>query len=81
MSRIYEAVSLLLLRKQNYNNYMYWVHPINQWQHEYGEFNTLYKDLENHSDRFYIYYQMNTEQFDYILSQIEHLIYKSRTNF
>ena len=60
---------------------MYWVHPINQWCHEYEEFNTLYENLRNHPERFYTYYQMNTEQFDYILSQIEHLIYKPRTNF
>ena len=52
---------------------MYWVQPINQQQQqEYGEFNTfniLYKDLRNNPDWFYTNYEMNTEQFVYILSQ------------
>ena len=41
-----------------------------------GEFNTLYKDLRKYPDRFYTYYRMSTEQFDTILAQIQHLIYK-----
>ena len=41
----------------------------------------LYKDLRKYPDRFYTYYWMNTEQFDYILAQIEHLIYKPNTNW
>ena len=82
MNRRCAAAALLLLRRQKLkNNHMYWVHLINQWWHEYQKFNTLYKDLRNTPDKFNTYYQMNTEQFDYILSQIEHLIYKLRTNF
>ena len=60
---------------------MYWVHPTNQQWYEYWDFDTLYKDVRNHPDRFYTYCWMNTEQFDYILSQIEYLIYELRTNF
>ena len=60
---------------------MYWVHPINQSHQQFGEFNTLYKDLRKYPDRFYAYYRMTTEQFDYILTQIEHLIYKQNTNW
>ena len=56
---------------------MYWVHPINQSYQQFGEFNTLYKNLRKYPDRFYTYYRMGTEQFNYILAQIEHLIYKS----
>ena len=51
---------------------MYWVHPINQSCQQFGEFNTLYKDLRKYLDRFYTYY---------ILAQIEHLIYKPNTNW
>ena len=29
---------------------------------------------------FYTYYRMSTEEFNYILAQIEHLIYKANTN-
>ena len=58
---------------------MYWVHPIYQSHQQFGEFNTLYKDLRKYPDRFYTYNKMSTEQFDYILAQIEHLIYKPTT--
>ena len=45
-------------------------------RNDLGEFNTLYKDLRKYPDRFYTYYRMSTEQFDTILAQIQHLIYK-----
>ena len=60
---------------------MYWVHPINQSCQRFGEFNTLYKDLRKYLDRFYTYYRMSTEQFNYILAQIEYLICKLNTNW
>ena len=60
---------------------MYWVHPINQSHQQIGKFNTLHKDLRKYPDRFYTYHRMSTEQFDYILAQIEHLIYKPNTNW
>ena len=46
-----------------------------------GEFNTLYKDLRKYPDRFYTYCRMSTEQFDTILAQIQHLIYKSNSKW
>ena len=50
-------------------------------QKDLGEFNTLYKDLRKYADRFYIYYRMSTEQFDTILAQIQHLIYKPNSKW
>ena len=41
----------------------------------------FYKDLRKYADRFYTYYRMCTEQFSYILAQIEHSIYKTNTNW
>ena len=58
---------------------MYWVHSINQSHKQFGKFNTIYKDLRKYPDMFYTYYRMSTEQFDYILAQIEHSIYKPNT--
>ena len=78
MNRRQAAAFLLYMRQ---NNQMYWVHPINQSYQQLGEFNTLYKDLRKYLDRFYTYYKMRTEQFDYILAQIEHVIYKPNTNW
>ena len=79
MNRRHAAVAMLLYRWQNH--YMYWVYPINQSHQQFGEFNTLYKDLRKYPDRFYTYYRMRTEKFDYILAQIEHLIYKPNTHW
>ena len=78
MNRREAAATLLLYRRQNHH--MYWVHPINQSHQQFDEFNTLYKDLRKYPDRFYTYYRLNTEQFNYILAQIEDLIYKPNTN-
>ena len=79
MNRRQAAAALLLYRRQKHCRY--WVHPINQSHQQFGEFHTLYKDLRKYQDRFYTYYRMSTEQFDYIIAQIEHLIYKPNTNW
>ena len=79
MNRRQAAAALLLYRRQKHHRY--WVHPLNQSFQQLGEFHTLYKDLRKYPDRFYTYYRRSTEQFDYILAQIEHLIYKPNTNW
>ena len=71
-----QAAALLLYRRQKHHRY--WVHPIDQSHQQFGKFHTLYKDLRKYPDRFYTYYRMSTEQFDYILAPIEHLIYKPK---
>ena len=58
---------------------MYWVHPIKVVSSFVNL--TLYKELRKYQDRFYTYCRMSTEQFDYILAHIEHLIYKPHTNW
>ena len=80
MNRRKATAALLLFRRKKYNR-RYWVHPINQTHKDLGEFNTLYKDLRKYPDRFYTYYRMNTEQFDTILAQIQHLIYKPNSKW
>ena len=79
MNRRQASAALLLYRMEKHHGY--WVQPINQSHQQFGEFHTLYKDLRKYPDRFYTYYRMSTEQFDYILAQIEHLIYKPNTNW
>ena len=74
------AALLFFFRREKYNR-RYWVHPINQIREDLGEFNTLYKDLKKYPDRFYTYYRMSTEQFDTILAQIQHLIYKPNSKW
>ena len=80
MNRRQAAATLLLFRRKKYNQ-KYWVHPINRTCKDLGEFHTLYKDLRKYPDRFYTYYRMSIEQFDTILAQIEHLIYKPNSKW
>ena len=81
MNRSQAAAALLLYHRRKKYNQKYWVHPINQTRKDFGEFHTLYKDLRKYPDRFYTYYRMSTEQFDAILAQIEHLIYKPNSKW
>ena len=81
MNRSQEAAALLLYYRRKKYNQKYWVHPINQTHKDFGEFHTLNKDLGKYPDRFYTYYRMSTEQFDTILAQIEHLIYKPNSKW
>ena len=81
MNRSQAAAALLLYHRRKKYNRKYWVHPINQTRKDFGEFHTLYKDLRKYPDRFYTYYRMSPEQFDAILAQIEHLIYKPNSNW
>ena len=81
MNRSQAPAALLLYHRRKKYNRKYWVHPINQTHMDFGEFHTLYKDLRKYPDRFYTYYRMSTEQFDAILAQIEHLIYKPNSKW
>ena len=46
-----------------------------------GEFYTHYADLRYYKDRFFKFYRMTTQQFDYILERIALLITKKHSNF
>ena len=80
MNRRKATAALLFFRRKN-TNQRYWVHPITQTRKDLGEINTLYKDLRKYPDRFYTYYRMSTEQFDTILAEIQHLIYKPNSKW
>ena len=58
-----------------------WVHPMNVERSLKGEFYTHYADLCYYEDRFFEFYQMTTQQFDYILERIVPLITKKHSNF
>ena len=81
MNKSQAAAALLLYYRRKKYNRKYWVHPINQTRKDFGEFHTLYKDLRKYPDRYYTYYRMSTEQFNTILAQIEHLIYKPNSKW
>ena len=59
----------------------YWVHPINCKQAEYGEFHKLVNVLKEFPDRFFQYFCMSKEQFEFLLEKISPCITGSGTNF
>ncbi|CAB3229517.1 unnamed protein product [Arctia plantaginis] len=65
----------VLKRKRNI-----WVHEINQKRRNLGE-NKLCIELLSHEDRFYIYFRMKPETFEYLHNLLEPHIKKKNTNY
>ena len=58
-----------------------WVHPINNFRFEKGEYFVLYRDLCSFEDKFFNWYRMPIKKFDYLLKMIQHRISKWNTNY
>lgn len=54
----------VLLLKNKKRRRRIWVHDINKKREEHGEYHRLYKELESHEDRFYIYFRMSKDCFE-----------------
>ena len=74
------AVALLLLQL-NFNVRRMWIHPINNLRFEKGEYFVLYPDLRRYEDKFFNWYRMSTNRFDYLLKVIQRRISKQNTNY
>ena len=74
------AVALLLLQL-NFNVRRMWIHPINNLRFEKGEYFVLYPDLCRYEDKFFNWYRMSTNRFDYLLKVIQRRISKQNTNY
>ena len=59
----------------------YWVHPINTKREADGEYETLVPELKLYPERFYTYFRMGEEQFEYILEKVTPLLKKKTTNY
>ena len=57
------------------------VHPMNANRHVYGEYHRTFQEIRQYEERFYRYMRMKTETFDYILSEVQEVLTKQRTNF
>nr|XP_021199978.2 uncharacterized protein LOC110383508 [Helicoverpa armigera] len=75
-----EEEELLLLVSTLRKRRRIWVHEINQKRKKLGE-NKLCKELQQHSDRFFTYFRMSPETFDYLHNQLQPYIQKKNTNF
>ncbi|KAJ8911787.1 hypothetical protein NQ315_008840 [Exocentrus adspersus] len=59
----------------------HWVHPINSKREEQGEFHTLFAELLEDEERFFIYFRMSISSFNELYSLIKHDIQKQDTNW
>ena len=59
----------------------FWVHPIISDRRFKGEYHTLYPDLREYPEKFFRWYRMSMEQFDYLLQLIRPRIEKLNNNF
>ena len=74
-------LAVYILLTLQYENRDFWVHPINKDRHLKGEFFTLYKDLREYPDKFFRWYRMSIEQFDYILEKLRPVLQKDNNNY
>ena len=82
MKRKKAILTLLYLRQQKQKrNRRYSVHPINRVRYVYGEFHHLWRDLRNDEIKFFAYFRMNFQMFDYLVTLISPFVVKHVTTF
>ena len=74
------AVAMLLLQL-NFNIRRMWVHPINNFRFEKGEYFVLYPDLRRYEEKFFNWYRMSIKNFEYLLKLVKQRILRRNTNY
>lgn len=73
---------LYLRRKKRYNKQRHlWIHPIIKVRYLEGTYYTLFNKLANDPNKFFNYFRMSKNSFDYILENIIDVIKKQDTRF
>lgn len=75
-----EEEELLLLASVLRKRRRVWVHEINQKRRKLGD-NKLCLELQSHGDRFFTYFRMKPETFEYLHNLLEPHIKKNNTNY
>ena len=58
-----------------------WVHEINVRREELGEYHRLVQELNEHPDRYHMYFRMTREEFNFLHELIKEDIIKQNTQF
>lgn len=58
-----------------------WVHEINKLREESGEYHRLVKELNEHPDRYHMYFRVTKEEFDFLHELVKEDIIKQNTQF
>lgn len=80
-NKLYLLYLLYLRRKKQNKQRMLWVHPILKVRYLEGTYYTLFEKLSNDPNKFFNYFRMSKNTFDYILSNIINKIKKQDTQF
>ena len=59
----------------------FWVHPINENRYIKGEFYSLYQELRQYPEKFFRWYRMSMEQFDFLLGKLKPGLQKQNNNY
>ena len=79
-----KLVLMYLLRKRRASlkrkfRRKYWIHPILRDRSLHGMYFTLFPELRNNPGKFYNYFRMSIENFDYLVSKLKPKIKKRNT--
>ncbi|KAF5275807.1 hypothetical protein FQA39_LY06667 [Lamprigera yunnana] len=74
------AATVALFALQNKST-EYWVHPINERRHEFGEFHVLWPQIVIDNERCKMHIRMTKKEFDVIHNLLETKLKKQNTHF
>ena len=76
-----KIVAAYLLTQDEQYQRDYWVHPINKERHLKGEYFTLYPELREYPEKFFRWFRMSIEQFDFLLQELTPSLQKQNNNY
>ena len=69
------AAALLLVRlrrkRRERKIRRWWVHPVNLKRKRFGEYHHLIQELEEHPERWFLYFHMSKDKFELLLEYLE----------
>lgn len=79
VNKLYLLYLLHLRRKKRSKQRKFWIHPIIKVRYLEGTYYTLFDKLSNDSNKFFNYFRMSHETFNYVLSKLINEVKKSDT--
>jgi len=85
LSKWIKKIALILFnrrrrrRVRNIRERIYWIHPYIYNRKEIGDFYTLFKDLREHEDKFFMYFRMSMKSFDELHDRLKNTLQRQNT--
>lgn len=81
VNKLYVLYLLYLRRKRRNKQRQLWVHPIIKVRYLEGTYYTLFEKLASDENKFFNYFRMSKNTFDYIVNKLTDIIKKQDTRF